>query len=103
LTSETEPEKISENILEILEDRPVESFETRFAEPVRTEPVVGFPFLGIAQDAVGFGRLLEAILGRPVSGIAVGMVFQSQLTIFFFDLLGAGRSRDAENFVIIEL
>ena len=42
----------------------------------KTEAVVGLAFLGVRQDRVGLGGLLEALLGRRVVLVAVGMIRQ---------------------------
>src|SRR5205085_12032301 len=63
--------------------------------------IVGGPFLRVAQRFVGFAQFLELLLGGFVAGIFVGMVFDGQLAVGFFDLLLAGVAVHSEDLVII--
>ena len=65
------------------------------------EPIVLGPLLGIVQHLVGFGRLLEALLGGLVPGIAVWVVLQCQLAIRALDFLVGGLSRQPEHLVAV--
>ena len=59
--------------------------------------------LGIAQDVVGLGRLLEARLGLGVPLVLVGMARQCQLAVGLLDLPRAGLTADAQDFVVVAL
>ena len=39
--------------------------------------IIRSAFLGVAQDAIGFGGFLELFLGFVIAGIAVGMEFEA--------------------------
>src|SRR2546429_6690890 len=73
-----EPEEISENVVEILEDGVVKSLTAALAgKPCMTVGVVKLPLLGIAQHAVSFGAFAELYFRlRFVFRIAVRMPFQ---------------------------
>jgi hypothetical protein len=65
--------------------------------------IVRGPFVGVGENGVGLGALLEFLLGVFVARIAVGMVFERELAVSALHLdLGHG-ARDAENFVIVAL
>ncbi len=52
-----------------------------------TEFIIVLALRLVAQDAVGFGNLLEALLGLLVPGIGIGMVFLGELSVGGFDFL----------------
>ena len=104
--AEAETEQVPQDVLEILEDGRIESGEALIAlapQPVVSEAVVDGPLLGVGQDAVGLGGFLEPLLGLLAPGIAVGMVFQGELTVRFLDLFGRGVPGDAQDLVVILL
>src|ERR1700694_2964345 len=100
-----EPEEISENVVEILEDGVVKPLTPGYAgKPCVTVRVVKLPLLGIAQHAVRFGAFAELYLRlRFVFRIAVRMHFQSRFAVRGFNLLDRRRSRHAQHFVVIPL
>jgi hypothetical protein len=65
--------------------------------------VVRRAFLGVAQNAIGFGSFLELFLGGRVLGIAVGMVLQREPAISALDLLLTGVPAHTKDLVIISL
>src|SRR5438270_276917 len=69
--------------------------------PIRTELVVFLSFLRIAQDFVGFVKLLEFFFGGRFVLVDVGMVFTRELPERFADLVVARRFRNAEGLIII--
>ena len=72
-----ETEEIAQNIAEIGEGVGVELRATGGAlQAGVAKAVVGRPLLRIAQHAVGFRGLLEALLGVRIIGIPVGMELQ---------------------------
>ena len=73
------------------------------AQSFKAELVVLLAFLRIAEHAVGFGSLLELLLGVFVVGIAVGMVFDGNFPICLLDFVVRGRLADSQNLVIISL
>ena len=56
--------------------------------------------LGVVEDVVGGGDLLEGLL---LAGVGVGVVLLGQLPIGAGDLLGRGRLRDPEDLVVVLL
>ena len=54
------------------------------------EAIVGGSLVGVGQNRVGLGRLLEGSLRRRVPRIPVGMVFQGQLPIGLANVIGTG-------------
>ena len=52
------------------------------------ELIVLFTFLGVGEDRIGFGQLLELLLGRFVAGVLVGMVFLGEFAVCFLDFGG---------------
>ena len=66
-----------------------------------SEPVVQAPLLRIREDRVGFGRLLELLLGGLVARVAVRMVPEREFAIRALDFLLRGASRDLEHLVVI--
>ena len=74
-----------------------------FAQSGMAELVVCRPLLGIAENGVGLGEFLEALLGGFVAGILVGMILQGQPPVGFADLLGLGVAINAERRVVIFL
>jgi hypothetical protein len=67
------------------------------------EGVVALALVGIAEDAVGLRRLLEALLGLLVPGVAVGVVLERELAVGGLHLLLGGVSGDPEDLVIVAL
>ena len=65
--------------------------------------VVAPALVRVAEDAVGLGRLLEALLGLLVAGVAVGVVLEGELAVGGLDLLLRGVARDAEHLVVVAL
>ena len=96
-------EQVAEDVVEIVEHRGVESAIAARAAGNSgvTEAVVARALLGIGENRVGFAAFLEALLGRRIVGIAVGMVLQSELAIGALDFLVVGRAADAQHFVVI--
>jgi hypothetical protein len=65
------------------------------------EPVVALALLGIGEDLVGGGGLLELGLSLGVAGVPVGVVLEGLLAVGLLDLLRAGRARHAQHLVVI--
>jgi hypothetical protein len=66
-----------------------------------TEGVVLATLLIVAQDSVGFADFFEFFLGLFIALIAIGMVFEGELAIGFFDVVGASPALYLEYFVVI--
>ena len=60
------------------------------AQPLVAEAVVGRPPLGIAQDLVRLGRLLELLLGLWIAAVDVGMELAGEAPEGLLDLILAG-------------
>src|SRR5688572_26693646 len=69
--------------------------------PVRTQLIIFFALLRIAQDFVSLVELLEFLLRRPFVLIDVGMVFARQLAKRLFNFVVAGCLGNAQRLVII--
>ena len=65
------------------------------------ELVITGALLSVNQDAVGFAGLFEFGVRIRIVGIAVGMELHGELAIGALDVLIAGASGHAQNFVII--
>ena len=76
------------------------------AEPARVEPleavaVVGRAALGVGEDLVGLGRLLELLLRLGVVPVHVGVQLAREAPERLLDLLLVGLASDAEHLVRI--
>jgi hypothetical protein len=63
--------------------------------------VVGRALPGIGENFVGFLRLLEALFGLGVIGVAIGMVLHRELAIGLLEVILGRIACDAEHLVII--
>src|SRR4029077_19569820 len=63
------------------------------------EAVVGGTLLIVLQDVVGFVQVLELLLGRLVTRIAVRVILHRELAVGALQLLGISRFGDTEDFV----
>ena len=61
--------------------------------------VVGRAALGVGEDLVGLGGLLELLLGLGVVGVDVGVQLARELAEGLLDLLLGGVALDAEHLV----
>ena len=95
-------EELGEDVLEVRED--VRALEAGGAlEAGVPELVVPSALLPVREDLIGLGRLLEASLGRGVSGVAIRMELQGRLAVGLADVVGGGVARNAEDFVVVAL
>ena len=67
----------------------------------RAAAVVLLALLGIRQDVVGLGDLLEALLGRGVPRVAVRVVLARELAVGLLDVVGRGLLVDPEDLVVV--
>ena len=63
--------------------------------------VVGRAALGVGEDLVGLGRLLELLLGLGIVGVDVRVQLAGQLAEGFFDFGRVGVAVDAEHLVVV--
>ena len=75
----------------------------RRADAGVAEPVVGRALVGVGEDRVGLGRLLELLLGLGVARVAVGMVLERELAVGALDVLVRRVAGDAEHLVVVSL
>jgi hypothetical protein len=68
-------------------------------EPGVAVAVVAGPLLGVAEDVVGLGRLLEPRLRLGVARVPVRVVLHRQLAVGALDLLVRGVLGHPEDFV----
>jgi hypothetical protein len=66
-----------------------------------TELIVLAFFIGIGKDRVGFGDFLEFFLGFLISGVLVGVEFESLLAVSLFYRVRRGVLLHAEQSVVI--
>src|SRR6185503_20240599 len=94
-------EEVAEDVAEVGEDRRVDAART--AEAGVAVGVVAAPLLGVAEDAVGLGGLLEAVLRFLVPRVAVRMELQRELPVGGLDLLLGGGAGHPEALVVLDL
>ena len=70
---------------------------------VETELVVHLPFLTIAEDAIGFLDVLEAVFGGPVPRVHIGVMLAGEPAVSLADLIVAGLALDAKNPIVVFL
>ncbi len=63
--------------------------------------IVGGALLRVFQHLIGFGDLLEHLLGVLVALVLVGMILNGFLPVSLFQLLFGGVLLNAEQFVIV--
>src|SRR5882672_437420 len=100
-----EAKKISENVVEILEDGVVKPLPAAGAgKTCMTVRVVDLPLLRIAQHAVGFSAFAELYFRLCfVFRTAVRMPFQRRFAVRGLDFLDRGSAGHAQHFVVIAL
>src|SRR5262249_38045302 len=94
------PEDVAEGLEDLLK-APEAARLSALAHAGVAELVVDLALLGVAEDFVRLGRLLEALLGLRVVLVAVGMELEGELAIRLLDLVLRGGARDAEDFVVV--
>src|SRR6185503_7595282 len=67
------------------------------------ELVVARALLGVGEDLVRLGNLLEGGLGALVPGIAVGVVLQRELAVRLLDVVRGCVPRNPEHAVVVAL
>ena len=101
-----EAKEITEDVLELLKDRRVEStgLESAAAQACLAEAIVDRALLWIRQDTIGLARSSKILLGfRLFLRVAIGMPLERSFAIRRLDLIGGSVARDTEHFVIIRL
>ena len=98
-----EAEEVAEHRIGLAEDRLEDVLEAAGAlgarveaagaQPVVAEGVVGPAPLGVGEDLVGLGGLLELLLGGGVLGVDVGMQLAGKAPERLLDLGSPRRSR----------
>jgi hypothetical protein len=63
--------------------------------------VVGWAFLGIGENLIGFADFLEFLLGLFIALMFVGMMLDGEFAVGFFNFLGGDSAANAEHFVVI--
>ena len=91
----------AEDVPEVGEDCRIDAGAADVAHRGMAEPVVRRALVGVGEDRVRLGALLELLFGRLVAGIAVRVVLERQLAVGALHLdLGDG-ARDAEDLVVV--
>jgi hypothetical protein len=65
--------------------------------------VVPGALLGIVEDLVGLGDLLELLLGRLVAGVPIRVVLEGEFSVGLLDRVVVRPAWDAERFVAVAL
>ena len=63
--------------------------------------VVGWTFLGIGKNLIGFPDFLEFFFGFFISLMFVGMMLDGEFAVSLFNFLGGDSAANAEHFVVI--
>ncbi len=63
--------------------------------------IVNFSLLSVAENVIGVGDLLHALLGLPVARIFVGMELQAELAIGAFNILLTGAFLETQHSVVV--
>src|SRR5690606_4653937 len=93
-------EEIPEEVVEV---DPLEAAERIVRGPGVAEAVVARPALGVAEDLIGLGGLLELLLGRRIPRVAVRVVLEGDLAEGALEGLGVRVPLDPQHFVIVPL
>ena len=67
------------------------------------ELVVAGALIGVRQHIVGFGCLLELLLGLLIPRVLVGVILDSRLAVGLLYLVGIGVFLDAQHLVVVSL
>ena len=81
--------------------RPASRTTGRNVIGIKSVLIVDLPLLRIAQNVVGFLNFLEALFGRFVAGIQVGMILARQPAIRLANLVFFGVARHSQRLVVI--
>ncbi len=63
--------------------------------------VVGWAFLGIGENLIGFADFLKLFLGFFIALMFVGMMLDGEFAVGLFNFLGGDSAANAEHFVVI--
>jgi hypothetical protein len=63
--------------------------------------VVGWAFLGIGENLIGFADFLKLFLGFFIALMFVGMMLDGEFSVSLFNFLGGDSAANAEHFVVI--
>ncbi len=99
--TEIDAKKIAQDVGEITEGRSVETTESLSGDPLVTESIVTRPLVRIRQDRVGFGSLLELLLGLLVTWVPVRVKAHRELSVGGLDLGLRGFPADRQDLVVI--
>ena len=109
-TGGAEPEELAEEGVAAAEERLEDVLEAARGrarapatrpQPVAAEGVVETAPLGVGEDLVGLGRLLEALLGVGVARVDVGMQLTRERPERLLDLGAGGGAVHAEDLVVV--
>src|SRR5204862_296502 len=98
-------EEVGQDVAEAAGERSgVEAAEAARPTGRRERPrpaVVLLALLGVGEDVVGLGDLLEALLGPLVARVAVGVVLARELAVGLLDLIRRRVLRHTERLVVV--
>ena len=92
-----------EDVLEAGEHRRIKPSGCGAAKARMSEPIVHVSLVGIRENAVRFGRRLELLFGALIARIAIGVMFQRQLSIRALDGLVVCGLAYAQDLVVVAL
>lgn len=88
----------AENILKV--DPPKEILRRISGNAGKPSAVIFGPFLGVGEDCIGFGNLLELLFGFR-GFVAVGMVFEGQISKSLLDGFLVGIVANPKDLVVV--
>src|SRR5205085_6298862 len=98
-----EAEEVAEYVLDAAEPlrAPAGRAGRRSGDSGVAEAVVARALLGVGEDGVGLGRLLELLLGLVVAGVLVRVVADCELAVGAPDFRLVRAPAHAEDFVVV--
>ena len=103
-TAEDVAEDPFEDVVDVRAAEPlIERARAEAARCLMSESIVPGALLRIAKHFVGFGQLLEVLLGLLVARVLVGMELDGELAERALQLLRVAGALDAEDLVIVSL
>ncbi len=98
---EPDTKEVSQNVGEVAKGGGIETAKASARDPMVAKLVVASFLVRIGEDGIGFGRLLELLLGLFVTRVSVGMELDGKTAVGGLDLMLARGPDDAENLVVI--
>ena len=100
-SASTRIKNFTKNIKGVVEASASASASRSWGEGAMAVAIVGWAFLWIGKNLVGFSNFLEFFFGFFISLMFVGMMLDGEFAVGLFNLLGGDGARNAEDFVVI--